>query len=156
MANEIDTINLTDDELDGLDPFHGISEDSKSPDEGTLTVTGLHFVKGRNDNEGKLSIKLECSLAVEGRSEPITGQPTDMWYTIRPAKGTALTDRDNRSNNGFVKLFGGHVGLEHRPSPRDVVTAWNGGAFVKLVDDKVEIPVAVSRWAGGLNIYAPR
>jgi hypothetical protein len=158
MATEIDAIDLTDEEMDCLDPLHGISEDSKSPDHGTLTVTGLHFVKGKpgTDNGGKLSIKLECSITVEGRSEPITGQAADMWYTIRPPSGSAIADRDNRNNSNFVKIFGEPAGLDKRPTPRDVVQAWNSGGFAALADGKVEIPVEVSRWSGGLNVYAPR
>lgn len=153
MANDIDQIELSEDEMAGLDPFNGISEDSKDPTPGQIKVTGSKLIKGKGKNTGSLKILVECQLKVDGFAEAFDGDApgVNRWVTIRGAGGKAVLGRDSTENKNFLKIFGEHLELEATAKAADLVSAWNGGSF-KALPKAGWIPVEVSRWEGGLNV----
>ena len=158
-ASKIDIIDLSAEDEALLDPYDGISKDSKDPSFGVLKFPKgcVKVLRGKGANLGKISMKIEPILKVDDFAEPFDSDTPGVavWYTIKPANGKRLTGKDVKSNKAALKLLSGieDSPIDKSTSSADLVAMHNTGALGELLSG-AEMDVEVTRWDGGLNVYA--
>lgn len=143
---------------EALDPYPGISDDYKDP-----TPALFHFdappklIRGKGKNAGKLSIKLEGEIQVEGCADRFgRDDGGTVWITVLDVGGVKPKGRDKRNNRDALKVFGTVLALEPKAGPEDMIDALKDGSLIQAFNAaKAAGPfeIAVTKWDGGLNIH---
>lgn len=143
--------DITSEELEALDPYNGISDDRKNPEIGTLKIAapGFKVIKMKS---GAVAIVVEPVLHIDDFSD--TFEPS-FWFVVKGAPD-GMTSRQLDGNKEFVKILGGLVGIDLKTAAAEagamLVAAAKDGSLSEALGG-AEVPVQVTRWARGLNIY---
>lgn len=163
-SDDIDRIDLSEEEIEGLDPLLGISEDKDSPDDGYLLVTEVKVIRGKNARAGAISILVEAELHIDDRAEPLDGDVAgvNQWITISNPGKKPPDARQLRNNNSAMLLLKPHIDetledpddhITKKTKPAKILDLWNNGNF-RNVKPGLKIPCQITRWESGVNIHA--
>lgn len=144
--------DITSEELEALDPYNGISDDRKNPEIGQLKIAapGFKVVKMKS---GAVAIVVEPVLHIDDFSD--TFEDNAFWFTVKGAP-SGMTSQQVKGNVEFVKILGDLVGIDTKTPAAEagamLVAAAKDGSLSEALGG-AEVPVQVTRWARGLNIY---
>jgi hypothetical protein len=118
---------------------------------GTLILKGVQQSKPKEGSQ-KITLIFDRELHIEG-IEYVLGQDDfreGKFFVVRNDKGFAATGRDRTGNEGVMRLIGPALGIGPKPALKDVIDRMQKGVDF---DSLPTIPVRVTRWSGGINVY---